>query len=81
MRLLGRAVSGVLAVMVLLAPAAPVLAVDDPGPVQWPTIAQPSTAGNASDPGLVKWPTVNPPDSTGAGVDPKPVTWPQVQAD
>ena len=59
MRMLGRVVTGVLAVMVLLVPAAQARADNDPGPVKWPKIDQPDT-GDQSDPGPVKWAKVLP---------------------
>jgi len=60
MRPLGRVVTGVLAVMVLLLPSAQALADDDPEPVMWPAIAQPDTGGDQSDPAPVTWPKVLP---------------------
>ncbi|WP_329483037.1 hypothetical protein OG558_10695 [Kribbella sp. NBC_01510] len=59
MRPLGRVVSGVLAVMVLLVPSAQARADNDPEPVTWPKIDQPDT-GDQSDPAPVSWPKVLP---------------------
>ena len=56
---LGRVVSGVLAVMVLLVPSAQARADNDPEPVMWPKIDQPDT-GDQSDPTPVSWPKVLP---------------------
>ena len=60
MRPLGRVVSGVLAVMVLLVPSAQARADNDPEPVTWPKIDQPDTGGDRSDPAPVTWPKVQP---------------------
>ena len=60
MRPLGRVVTGLLAVMVLLVPSAQALAEDDPEPVQWPRMAVPDTGGDQSDPAPVTWPQVQP---------------------
>ncbi|MDX3006837.1 hypothetical protein PWY87_34545 [Kribbella solani] len=65
-------------VMVLVAPAGRVLAVDDPGPVNWPTVER-SGPGNAADPAPVKWLEVQKPDVGGSNSDPKPTAWPEVQ--
>ena len=77
MRLLGRAMSAALAMVVLAAPSGRVLAADDPGPSQWPTIPQPGPGGTGSDPGPVNWVKVEQPGNTGSGVDPAPTTWPE----
>ena len=60
MRSLGRVVTGVLAVMVLLLPSAQALADNDPEPVMWPKVDQPDAGGDQSDPAPVTWPKVLP---------------------
>lgn len=75
---LGKALGGVLAVL-LMVPAAPALAADDPDPVTWPTILAPSQQGSGSDPAPIQWTTITKPSSSDSGSDPQPATWPQVQ--
>jgi hypothetical protein len=61
--------------LVLLLPAGQVMAADDPGPVKWPSVEQPTGTGTGADPAPVKWTSVNPPDN-GGGNDPRPLKWP-----
>jgi len=75
-----RTVAAALGVVVLCVPSVQAVAVDDPGPVQWPKIAQPDTGGNSADPGPIKWTTVAEPDANGSSDDPKPAAWPTVLA-
>ena len=75
-RRFARVVSVLAGVLVLLVPSAQALAVDDPGPAQWPTIQPPDGGGNGSDPAVVKWPSVAQPESDSSADDPKPVNWP-----
>jgi hypothetical protein len=68
--------AGVLGTVMLLLPARPATADDDPGPVDWPKIEQPDAGGNGSDPEPVKWATISPPENNGTASDPEPVNWP-----
>lgn len=69
----------VLAIGVLV--SSPVAAVatgldDDPGPVEWPTVSEPTdTNGGGTDPQPLAPPTVEKPE-TGSGTDPNPIEWP-----
>ena len=65
--------------MVLLLPAGQATAVDDPGPVDWPTIEQPDAGGNGSDPAPIEWTTIDRPENNGTANDPEPVDWPAPQ--
>lgn len=73
---MNRLLGAVLVTAALLVPAGPVMADDDPGPVQWPRVDAPDAGGNQSDPGPVKWPKVAKPENSGEGNDPKPLPWP-----
>jgi hypothetical protein len=61
----------------LLTPAVPAAAADDPGPREWPTVLDPGSTGGgpADDPKPVEWPDVLQPD-IGSASDPKPKDWP-----
>lgn len=72
--MLGVVAAGVLAFSPVVA-AAEGLA-DDPGPTDWPVVAEPEDANNSqSDPKPLDPPTVAQPEQ-GQGNDPKPVDWP-----
>jgi hypothetical protein len=78
-RLFGRLLGGVLAVLVLTASAGVARAAEDPGPVQWPVVPPPQASSGKSDPSPVKWPSLEPPTNSDSSSDPKPNDWPAPQ--